>query len=53
MGYDSETRQHTIIIQFRLPLFNDKFVWILNKNGSHKTDRWGRWKYEINDGEKV
>ena len=52
MGYDSETRQHTIIIQFRLPLFNDKFVWILNKNGSHKTDRWGRWKYEITDGEK-
>ena len=52
LDYSKDTRQHTLVIKFRLPLFNDKFVWKLNKDGSHKTDKWGRWIYEIIDGEK-
>ena len=53
LDFNKDTRQHTIVIKFRLPLFNDKFVWKLNKDGSHKTDKWGRWIYELLDGEKI
>ena len=52
LDFNKDTRQHTIVIKFRLPLFNDKFVWKLNKDGSHKTDKWGRWIYDIIDGGK-
>jgi len=52
LDYNEDTKQHSIVIKFKLPLFNDKFVWKLNKDGSHKTDKWGRWIYEIMDGEK-
>jgi site-specific DNA recombinase len=51
LDYSKDTRQHTLVIKFRLPLFNDKFVWKLNKDGTHKTDKYGRWVYEILDGE--
>ena len=53
LDFNKDTRQHTIVIKFRLPLFNDKFVWKLNKDGSHKTDKWGRWIYELLEGEKI
>ena len=52
LNYNKDSREHTLVIKFRLPLFNDNFVWKLNKDGSHKTDKWGRWIYEIMDGEK-
>jgi len=53
LDFNQDTRQHTVVVKFRLPLFNDKFVWKLNKDGSHKTDKWGRWIYELLDGEKI
>ena len=52
LDYNEDTKQHSIVIKFKLPLFNDKFVWKLNKDGTHKTDKFGRWVYEISDGEK-
>ena len=52
LNYNSDTRQHTVVLKFKLPLFNDKLVWVLNKDGSHKTDKWGRWIYEMLDGKK-
>ena len=53
LDFNKDTKQHTIVVKFRLPLFNDKFSWKLNKDGSHKTDKWGRWIYEVLDGEKI
>jgi hypothetical protein len=51
LDYSKDTKQHTVVIKFKLPLYNDKFVWKKNKDGSHKTDKWGRWTYEILEGE--
>jgi hypothetical protein len=50
LDYSKDTKQHTVVIKFKLPLYNDKFVW-KKKDGSHKTDKWGRWTYEILEGE--
>ena len=52
LNYNKDSREHTLVIKFRLPLFNDNFVWKLNKDGSHKTDKRGRWIYDIIDGGK-
>ena len=51
LDYNEETKQHTLSIKFRFPLFNDKFEWLKNKDGSYKLDRWGRRRYNIFDGE--
>ena len=53
LDYDKDTRQHTLSIKFRLPLFEDKFEWLRNKNGSYKRDRDGRRKFQITDGVSV
>jgi len=51
LDYNEETRQHTMTIRFRFPLFDDNFEWLKNKDGSYKLDRWGRRRYNISDGE--
>ena len=50
LDYNEETRQHTMTIRFRFPLFDDNFEWLKNKDGSYKLDRWGRRRYNISDG---
>ena len=50
LNYNSDTRQHTVVLKFKLPLFNDKLVWVLNKDGSYKLDKYGRRRYNITDG---
>ena len=51
MDFDEETKQHTLCFKFRFPLFDDKFDWLNNKDGSYKLDKWGRRKYNISEGE--
>ena len=51
LDYNDETKQHTLSIKFRFPLFDDNFEWLKNKDGSYKLDRWGRRRYNISDGE--
>ena len=52
LNYDEDTKQHTISIKFRFPLFNDKHDWVSNKDGSYRLDSLGRRKYDVTDGEK-
>ena len=52
MNYDEDTKQYTISIKFRFPLFNDKHDWVSNKDGSYRLDSLGRRKYDVTDGEK-
>ena len=51
LNYDEDTKQHTISVKFRFPLFNDKHMWVYNKDGSYRRDSIGRRKYEIVEGE--
>ena len=44
LNYDEDTKQHTISIKFRFPLFNDNHMWINNKDGSYRRDKTGRRK---------
>ena len=50
LDYDKDTKQHTLSIKFRFPLFDDKFEWLKNKSGSYKLDRFGRRRYNIHEG---
>jgi hypothetical protein len=50
LDYNDETKQHTLSIKFRFPLFDDNFGWLKNKDGSYKLDRYGRRRYNITDG---
>ena len=50
LDYNKDTRQHTLSIKFRFPLYEDKFEWLRNKNGTYKRDRDGRRKFQITDG---
>ena len=52
LNYDEDTKQHTISIKFRFPLFNDKHDWVINKDDSYRMDSLGRRKYDVTDGEK-
>ena len=51
LNYDVDTKEHTLSIKFRFPLFDDSFEWLKNKDGSYKLDKWGRRRYNIHDGE--
>ena len=51
LDYDDDTKQHTLSIKFKFPLFDDNFEWLKNKNGSYKLDRFGRRRYNITEGE--
>jgi hypothetical protein len=51
LNYDVDTKEHTLTIKFRFPLFDDSFEWLKNKDGSYKLDKWGRRRYNIHDGE--
>jgi DNA invertase Pin-like site-specific DNA recombinase len=51
LDYNEETKQHTLSIKFRFPLYDDEFEWLKNKDGSYKLDRYGRRRYNIQDGE--
>ena len=50
LDYNDETKQHTLSIKFRFPLFDDSFEWLKNKDGSYKLDKYGRRRYNITDG---
>ena len=50
MNYDEDTKQHTISVKFRFPLFNDNHMWINNKDGSYRRDKTGRRKYKVIEG---
>jgi len=51
LDYDKDTKQHTLTIKFRLPLFDDKFEWIKNQDGNFKVDRNGKRRFNILEGE--
>jgi site-specific DNA recombinase len=51
LDYDKETKQHTIVVKFRFPLFNDNLDYKRNKDGSFKRDKHGRKIYTISDGD--
>ena len=52
LDYNEETRQHTISIKFKFPLFNDNFDWLKNKDGSYKLDKFGRRRFKIFEGKR-
>ena len=52
LDYNEETRQHTISIKFKFPLFNDNFDWLKNKDGSYKLDKFGRRRFKISEGKR-
>jgi site-specific DNA recombinase len=52
LDYDDDTQQHIISIKFKIPLFDDSFLWLKNKNGTFKLDRYGRRQYRIDKGNK-
>ena len=51
LNYDVDTKEHTLSIKFRFPLFDDSFEWLKNKDGSYKLDKWGRRRFNLHDGE--
>jgi len=51
LDYDDDTKQHTLSIKFKFPLFDDNFEWLNNKDGSYKLDKFGRRRYNITEGE--
>ena len=53
LDYDNETKQHSFSIDFKLPLFEDKFEWLRKKDGSFKRDKFGKRKFKITEGVHV
>ena len=51
LDYNEDTKQHTLSVKFRFPLFDDKFDWLKNKDGSFKRDRNGQRIPKITEGE--
>ena len=51
LDYNEDTKQHTLSVKFRFPLFDDKFEWLKNKDGSFKRDRNGQRISKITEGE--
>ena len=51
LDYDRDTKQHTITIKFQLPLFDDKFEWVKNQDGTFKVDKNGKRKFNILEGD--
>ncbi|MBT5215495.1 recombinase family protein [Candidatus Woesearchaeota archaeon] len=50
MNYDEESKQHTLSIKFKFPLFDDQFDWLKNKDGSYKRDKLGRRIGKVTEG---
>ncbi len=50
MNYDEESKQHTLSIKFKFPLFDDQFDWLKNKDGSYKRDKLGRRIGKVSEG---
>ena len=50
LKYEEDTLQHTLSVKFKFPLFEDKFEWLKNKDGSYKLDKFGRRRYKVLEG---
>jgi site-specific DNA recombinase len=53
MNYDEETKQHTLSIKFKFPLFDDEYEWLKNNNGSYKRDKLGRRIGKVSEGKTI
>lgn len=53
LDYDDDTKRHSFSIDFKLPLFKDKFEWLKKKDGSYKRDTFGKRKFKITEGVNV
>jgi len=53
LDYDDETKQHSFSVDFKLPLFEDKFEWLKKKDGSYIRDTFGKRKFKITEGKTL
>ena len=52
LNWNEDTKQHTLTMEFKLPLINDSISYKKGKSGQYLRDRKGFKKYDIIDGEK-
>ena len=50
LNWNGDTKQHTLVMSFKLPLVNDGIRYLKGKRGNYLRDNKGFKKYEILEG---